>query len=390
MDISIAGILGLSITIFLGFLIWRITTISKKNGDSIGETLNQFLLQEGELLLIVILILCYLSEAMIATSLHPKDEMIIDVAARFVSHISINLLGFLTSALATKFLIDFFKSLKYLSKDIDSKGHTIRKANWALPIVLGMLSFIFLFSSFIIPYYNANIIAVGLDKSHEFEYAVNQIMFFWKNDAQVAREFGYDAHMSVGKILGYNMLASFVVFIAHLLGSIAEGLLASLNNLVHNKPGYIDKYEANLIKAKAAKTSTDNKNTDLKEEDKPRSRPEDKTRPKPKPDESETKEISLYKTILSIFEKDDDWIGSMVDKIKSSFNTLDIDDIQAAHTYLNKVATSIKTAKKKRNNDEYTDPEYKSVLKGLKDEIRIFIEKPIPEEGLGLTMDLEE
>jgi len=386
MDISIAGILGLSITIFLGILIWRITAISKKNGDSIGETLNQFLLQEGELMLIVILILCYLSEAMVATSLHPKDEMIIDVAARFISHISINLFGFLTSALATKFIIEFFKSIKYFSKDVDSKGVTIRKSNAALPLTLGMLSALFLFASVIIPYYNANIIAVGLGRAHEFEYAVHRILFFWSNNAQVARQFGYDPNIAVGQILGYNMLACFVVFITHLLGSVGEGLLASLNSLVHNRPGYVDKYEANLAKAKSGKSGSEEKKSEKpKTEDKPK--PADK----PKPDsEEDKKELSLYKTILSIFGQDDTWVDSMVDKIKASFNALDIDDIQSAHTYLNKAATSIKAAKKKRNDNEYTDPEYQSVLKALKDELRIFIEKPTTEEGLGLTMDIDE
>jgi len=399
MQFSVAGILGIAITAFIAFLVWRLVAVAKTKDITIGEAINEFFITEGELLLIIFLVCCYMAESMIATSLHPANEQIIDVFSRFLSHISISFFGFLASTLATKTVVEFFMSFKYFATEKDSNGKVIRESNFALPIILGILSTLWLLAAIVVPYYNTNIIAVGLGKSHEFEYSFNQIICFWKDSNQVARDYGYDPRLSEFGIMGYNMTASFVVLFVHLAGSMIEGAYAALNGLVMGKKGYIDKYEENKKKKKAqlAKEAKDNGSSDKSAPKAKEAESSSKAEPAPaKEKESVEKNKSMYKNILSIFPKGEDnsWIDPIANKMHKAFTTLDMADATELVNKLKDYQSGILQAKKKRTSSDpsmkISEPEYKSIIKEYRDEISIFFNKPVSEGGMGLSEDFSE
>jgi hypothetical protein len=390
MQFSIAGILGIAISCFIAFLIWRLVAVSKIKDITIGEAINEFFITEGELLLIIFLVCCYMAESMIATSLHPANEQIIDVFSRFLSHISISFFGFLASTLATKTVVEFFMSLKYFSTDKDANGKVIRESNFALPIILGTLSTLWLLAAIVVPYYNTNIIAVGLGKSHEFEYAFNQIICFWKDSNQVAREYGYDPHLSEFGIMGYNMTASFVVLFVHLAGSMIEGAYAALNGLVMGKAGYIQKYEDNK-KKKRAKDKAEK--AESGETEKPAPAKADKAEAKAETKAEEmNKTLSLYKNILGIFPEASDtgWLEATVTKMQKAYNTLDLADSGSLAQSLKDYQTAILRTKKKRTSadpdDQISEKQYNDIMKETRDDIAIFLNKPVSDGGFGLEV----
>ena len=219
---------------------------AKRRKMDMREYLNVFFIESFDLFIFVFLIASYLAEAIVATVLHPHDEQLISPAARWITHNSMSLLGFICSIASAKMISSFFQAIPFFfPKTTVVNGVTeVRKRAVYFPLLLLAGACITTYLAINVPYWNTSIIAKGLNQTRQFNYAFSLLMHPFTDKGVVASWYpGIDPSKDVVELLSYNMTASYFLMLAHIIGSILKGIFAAIDMFVVGSEGYVEKFQ---------------------------------------------------------------------------------------------------------------------------------------------------
>ena len=239
-------LMGFSIALLAVFfigLVWR----AKIKKTSMEEYFAHFIM--GNLLMLIILcnIFSFVTEASIATLVHPPEEAVISIIAKFLQHNVISVVGFLCACVAPFFLMMTVQGTQFFSPLKNEHGKVLRKSKPAAFFLLAAMSIVLLFATFYISWGNCALIAKGFKQVREFNYAVERFFFFWDSPQVIAARYGFDPNREVSDYLGFNMNNSFLLLKVHAITSVLEGLMIAILSVVMGEPTIIDKMNQKLI-----------------------------------------------------------------------------------------------------------------------------------------------
>jgi hypothetical protein len=259
------------LAIFMVGLVWR----AKVKKTTMEHYFAHFVMGNFLMLIIIMNIASFITEANIATLVHPADEQPISMIARFLQHNVISVVGFLCACVTPFFLMMTVQGLQFFGPLRNEKGDVIRSAKPAAFFLLLIMSVVLVFSTFYIAWGNCALIAKGFKQVPEFNYAVERFFMFWKSPAEIAAPYRgrFDPNVEVSNYLGFNMNNSFFLFKVHIITSILEGVMIAILAVVMGESTIIDKLNQSLIdKDKADRKAK-------KEEEKGNPKPADPAKP---------------------------------------------------------------------------------------------------------------
>lgn len=289
-------------------------------------------------------------------------------------------MGFLAATLAPKYAVDALKALKYLSTKKDAKGNIIQEAEKLLFFLLLLICLTFFVGSIFIPYYNTKIIAVGLQRTREFDFAFDKLFYFWRGTAWVEAKYGYPKGTDAFAGMGYNMGASYIVLLVHLLGSLLKGWFAALHGLVLGIETVVDKF------AKTQKKQGKQKKEDAKNNKKDEEEEEGSTDPD---DEESVLDNNALMGILKFYKPTgtSKWLKEMSEKLISSFGqTQGPAEAAAMSAILTQFSDSIENINRKHKAGELKTTEADEMKENLRQEIYVQFSKPSDEGGFDVHL----
>ena len=226
---------GITIVV-LGWLVVIMMREAERKNTTLGEVINAHFLKQFETWLIIVIITLWVTESLIAASIHPlgpngQPTMQINSVARFMSHFGTALVGILMVVAFPKILLEFIESFGKL------QGKSIRKiSEWGFPafyvlINLGMMFFV-AWATIRLPFYNIELIGRGLNELHNVEFAWYEMTRPWtKIDYP---RLGLPSDYNPWAQMSFQMFASFLILLCHYVISIMDSLII-LKKLVHEK-----------------------------------------------------------------------------------------------------------------------------------------------------------
>ena len=249
---SIILLVGAVIAIYLG---------AKSRKMGMKEYLNIFFLEAFDLFIFIFLIASYLSEAIVATVLHPPNEFVVNSAARWITHNGVSFFGLICAIQSAKLITEVGKSLPFLFKKTNSSNKTTQESSPGFVFLLTCAAAITTYGALIIPYWNTSIIAKGFDQVHVFNYAWDNLIHPFTKKSVIASWYGIDPNKAIIENMGYNMTASYILMLCHLLGSALKGIMAALDSYLYGSISYSQLYSDRLKKQTVATNLNQNINT---------------------------------------------------------------------------------------------------------------------------------
>ena len=208
-------VVGLGTLLAFFFWAWYITKREKK---PLGEIVSVMLVHQRESIFVCLILIIYLAESLLASSVHPDAGELPSPLARFLSHFSVSIFGMVSSLAFIRETASLFDPELY-KKPYDYASIIARS------IVAG---FAFLFA-WAVPFANAWIISVGLGDSENIKYMLwlEKYVIFWHSHADYVTEvikYGGDpiSYRPMGA-MSYQMQTTVILTLVHIFATISEG-----------------------------------------------------------------------------------------------------------------------------------------------------------------------
>lgn len=221
--ILLGTILILSAT---GVMIWRIISqVKKKRAKdseySIGDYINETLLKEQSTFVIFVLIVINIAEGVLSASIHPPNEEQINPISRFLTHVSISLVGIIAAVNFAKAVIEVFKHSTFISE----KSMRKRPLMWIYLGVLTTIAFVIGWLAIFLPFLNLSVIATGLGQMELADLAF--VTTFTVGGEIDYTLYGYPPDFDPFASMSFQMRASWLLVLCHYALGIYDSLLAA-------------------------------------------------------------------------------------------------------------------------------------------------------------------
>lgn len=214
---------GLAV-IVVGYLISIMIKEANRKNTTLGKVFNEHFVKEFETWLTITMILLWVTESLIAASIHPMAadgtlEKPINSVARFMSHFGTALVGIFMVIAFPKVMIEFFESFVTL---VEKKG---KDKIWpAFYIFINFIMvFVVLYIIIRVPYYNIELIGKGLNDLQNVEYAWYELTRPWSSIDYP--RLGLPSDYDPWKEMQFQMFASFLLLMCHYLISLVDGII---------------------------------------------------------------------------------------------------------------------------------------------------------------------
>jgi hypothetical protein len=219
-------LIGSLIVIFAaGYYIYSQQKQMKESGLPPGEYINEVLLQGHITWVLVFILFVSIAESLMAASIHPGGQQQINVAARFVAHLSVNMSGTLMNIMLAQRIVELVMSFNFL---MDNKKAQDPRYYMLLIIKIVNIGWVG-FAALGIPYLNYITIAQGLGELQNAKWAVRELL--GQNLMYIYQAQGLPADYSPLSNLSYIMFASLGAMIVHYMLAIYDGFSAVASRL---------------------------------------------------------------------------------------------------------------------------------------------------------------
>lgn len=363
-------LLGLGSLITFGLWAWYITKREKKD---FGEIMSILAANKSESIFVGIVILIFFSEAVLAASVHPPGEMPPPPLARFLSHLSISIVGTVASVAFVKEIASIFE------KGLDAASIVVR-----IFIVAGIAIL-----ALGVPLGNAMLIAAGLGEDMKFYLFCMDYLTLGVDDTDfyliVAKYGGNSSYQSWGA-MSYVMKTTIFLTMSHILISIIEGLR-----------NVSSKQRRSLLFAPAKSEEGDDKDKKKKKEEKT---PEQKRKERKERDEDYEMTKGEERTVDELEENLEFLLGRMkYEKGEKMDNMVDtaskaLYSIKRAEDrvrFCGKIATIVADCKTTDKDKSLSEEEKKNKKHKQRTKIRALFEgapdaPKLEDRGLGCTL----
>jgi hypothetical protein len=227
----------------IGGLIFFIVTENKKiaqSGLGTGEYINDVLLEGHIKWIIYLLLFISAAEALVAASIHPIAQALnpdlpvvpqhpLNVPARFITHLGINLGGTLMNIILPNRIVDLVLSFDFIfhkKKSNDPRYYMLSILKVIQVVWIG-------FAAFYIPYLNYMTIAQGLGELQMATWAIIDLFspITGKDLTLVYQYYGYSGDLNPMTLLSYVMFAALGAFLVHMILGGYDGMHAVVSRL---------------------------------------------------------------------------------------------------------------------------------------------------------------
>lgn len=209
-----------------GLMIWRIIAqVKKKRAKdseySIGDYINETLLKEQSTFVIFVLVTINIAEGVLSASIHPPHEEQINPISRFLTHVSISLVGIIAAVNFAKAVIEVFKHGVFVSE----KAMRKRPLMWIYLGVLITIAATIGWLAVFLPFLNLSVIATGLGQMELADLAFITT-FTFGGDIDYT-QYGYAPDFDPFAQMSFQMRASWLLVLCHYALGVYDSLLAA-------------------------------------------------------------------------------------------------------------------------------------------------------------------